>query len=65
MPGFLYQDQFTPLPTYVSPLDLYQQSLAIKDQKFKAGLANIRSRYDNVLNADVTNPRMNKLLELE
>jgi len=55
MPGYLYQDQFVPYPVYTSPLDVYGQALQLKDQKFKSGLQNIRSRYDAILNTDLTN----------
>lgn len=55
MPGYLYKSEFIPIQPYSGPLDLYAKSLMLKDEKFRAGLANVRSKYDAILNTQLTN----------
>lgn len=55
MASYLFQHVPQSIQPYNHPLQLFQQSLMIKDEKFKSGLSAIRSKYDSILSLPLTN----------
>lgn len=56
MPSYLFNDQSPAVTPYQAPTELMLKAGMYRDEKFKEGLQNIRGRYDNLLNLQLTNP---------
>lgn len=62
MASYLFPYVQNQLNPYVGPTELYGQALQVKDQKLRAGLANIRNQYDSILNMPLTNAQNQQTL---
>ncbi len=62
MPSFLFQNQEPTIQPYQHPTELMLKAGMYRDAKFKEGLQNIRSRYDNLLSLQLTNPENQKFV---
>lgn len=56
MPSFLFQENTPTVNPYKHPSELGMQAGMYRDAKVKESLQNIRSRYDNLLSLQLTNP---------
>lgn len=56
MPSFLFNEQTPTIQPYQAPTELMLKAGMYRDAKFKEGLNNIRSKYDNLLSLQLTNP---------